>query len=115
MKRSPCLRYYDMNFYVHQCSRMSYKREYVPSEIACPTHGRWVPLDDVAVAKLDADKYVHNHGDPMLLWLDGRTEQLLVREVAAVYSHPAATDCVSPSLVLASCSLAQVCDPVYGA
>ena len=81
MKRSPCLRYYDMNFYVHQCSRMSYKREYVPSEIACPTHGCWVPLDDVAVAKLDADKCVHNHGDPMLLWLDGRTEQLLVREV----------------------------------
>jgi arginyl-tRNA--protein-N-Asp/Glu arginylyltransferase len=66
MKRSPCLRYYDMNFYVHQCSRMSYKREYIPSEIACPTLGCWVPLDDVAVAKLDADKYVHNHGDPFV-------------------------------------------------
>ena len=56
MKRSPCLRYYDMNFYVHQCPRMSYKREYRPSEVACPTHGVWVPLDSVTAATLDANK-----------------------------------------------------------
>jgi hypothetical protein len=42
--------------YVHQCPRMSYKREYRPSEVACPVHSRWVPLDAVTVATLDGNK-----------------------------------------------------------
>jgi hypothetical protein len=53
---SPALSWYDMNFYVHQCSRMSYKRHFKPSEILCPKTLRWVPLD-ACLAKLDADKY----------------------------------------------------------
>jgi Arginine-tRNA-protein transferase, C terminus len=53
---SPALAWYDMNFYVHQCSRMSYKRHFKPSEILCSKSLRWVLLD-ASLAKLDADKY----------------------------------------------------------
>ena len=57
MRYSPALKWYDMNFYVHQCSRMSYKHDFKPSEILCPVHGRWVSLD-AAIPLLDANKYV---------------------------------------------------------
>lgn len=50
------MRYYDMNYYVHQCSRMTYKRQYKPSELLCPVHFKWVELDAV-VNRLDDDKF----------------------------------------------------------
>ncbi len=59
MRQSPHLRFYDMCTYVHNCPRMSYKREYRPSQVMCPvlSHGQWVDLDAVAPL-LDASKCV---------------------------------------------------------
>ncbi len=59
MRHSPHLRFYDMCTYVHHCPRMSYKREYRPSQVMCPvlSHGQWVDLDAVAPL-LDANKCV---------------------------------------------------------
>ena len=56
MLHSPALRWYDMNFYVHQCSRMSYKRDFTPSEVWCTAVKRWAPLNAATLARLDADK-----------------------------------------------------------
>lgn len=44
----------DLNFYVHACSQMKYKREFVPSEVLCPSTHVWVPLDSATLARLDA-------------------------------------------------------------
>ena len=44
----------DLNFYVHACAQMKYKREFSPSEVLCPTSRVWVPLDAAALARLDA-------------------------------------------------------------
>lgn len=51
------LRYLDLNFYVHACPAMNYKRNFVPSELLCPIAGshHWVPLTKELLFKLDAD------------------------------------------------------------
>ena len=56
VQQAGALKYYDMNYYVHQCPAMVYKRHYKPSELLCPVHRQWVLLDDV-VQRLDDDKY----------------------------------------------------------
>ena len=50
--------YYYMGYYIHDCQKMRYKGEYKPSELRCPTTGRWVSLDDrKTLEKLDAHSF----------------------------------------------------------
>ena len=51
-------KYYYMGYYIHDCQKMRYKGEYKPSELRCPTTGRWVSLDDKkTLEKLDAHSF----------------------------------------------------------
>ena len=36
-----------MGWYIHTCSRVSYKANYKPSELMCPTTHIWVPIEEV--------------------------------------------------------------------
>ncbi|KAF8006276.1 hypothetical protein BT93_K0538 [Corymbia citriodora subsp. variegata] len=53
----PSLQYYYLGYYVHSCSKMTYKTAYRPSELLCPLRFQWVPFD-VAKPLLDRSKYV---------------------------------------------------------
>jgi hypothetical protein len=47
-----------MGYYIHDCQKMRYKGEYKPSELRCPTTGKWVSLDDrKTLEKLDAHSF----------------------------------------------------------
>ncbi|CAL6286784.1 unnamed protein product [Bathycoccus prasinos] len=51
-------KYYYMGYYIHDCQKMRYKGEYKPSELRCPTTGKWVSLDDrKTLEKLDAHSF----------------------------------------------------------
>jgi arginine-tRNA-protein transferase len=51
-------KYYYMGYYIHDCQKMRYKGEYKPSELRCPTTGKWVSLDDEKTReKLDAHSF----------------------------------------------------------
>ena len=51
-------KYYYMGYYIHDCQKMRYKGEYKPSELRCPTTGKWVSLDDGKTReKLDAHSF----------------------------------------------------------
>jgi len=41
----PNLKYYYLGYYVQSCPKMSYKAEYKPSSLLCPTYGQWAPFD----------------------------------------------------------------------
>jgi arginine-tRNA-protein transferase len=41
----PELKYYYLGFYVNSCPKMSYKAEYKPSSLLCPTYGTWVDFE----------------------------------------------------------------------
>lgn len=36
---------YYMGYYVHNCRKMQYKREYLPTDVLCPSTYEWVPID----------------------------------------------------------------------
>ncbi|KAJ1979160.1 Arginyl-tRNA--protein transferase 1 [Dimargaris verticillata] len=38
------LRYYNMGYYIHSCPKMSYKRDFKPSELLDPVTYQWVPM-----------------------------------------------------------------------
>lgn len=42
---SKFFRYYYLGFYIHNCTKMVYKREYKPSQTLCPYSFKWVYLD----------------------------------------------------------------------
>jgi len=51
-------KYYYMGYYIHDCQKMRYKGEYKPSELRCPTTGKWISLDDrKTLEKLDAHSF----------------------------------------------------------
>ena len=43
--KSHSLRYYFLGFYIHTCPKMSYKGDYKPAELLCPTSLQWFPLE----------------------------------------------------------------------
>ena len=43
--RSHSLSYYFLGFYIHTCPKMSYKGDYRPAELLCPTSLQWYPLE----------------------------------------------------------------------
>ena len=43
--RAHQLEYYYLGFYIPTCPKMSYKGEYKPSELLCPTSLNWYPLE----------------------------------------------------------------------
>eukprot|EP01116_Phalansterium_solitarium_P001598 TRINITY_DN11412_c0_g1_i1.p1 TRINITY_DN11412_c0_g1~~TRINITY_DN11412_c0_g1_i1.p1 ORF type:complete len:134 (-),score=42.62 TRINITY_DN11412_c0_g1_i1:334-678(-) len=45
-----------MGYYIPSCQKMRYKGDYKPSDLLCPEHFQWVPLDE-AVRKLAGQKY----------------------------------------------------------
>ena len=55
-RRAPDLKYYYMGFYLHNCPKMRYKGQYVPSYISCPESYKWVAIDKCR-PKLDKSKY----------------------------------------------------------
>ncbi|GAB4831936.1 hypothetical protein Ancab_005951 [Ancistrocladus abbreviatus] len=52
----PSLQYYYLGYYIHSCSKMTYKAAYNPSELLCPVHYKWVPFS-IAKPLLDRKKY----------------------------------------------------------
>ena len=44
--------YYYLGYYIRSCTKMVYKAEYKPSELLCPTSGRWVDFE-IAKKRLD--------------------------------------------------------------
>jgi arginine-tRNA-protein transferase len=46
-RHCPSLHYYYLGFYLHSCHRMRYKGDYRPSDLLCPRHKCWVPLERV--------------------------------------------------------------------
>ncbi|CAL1542689.1 unnamed protein product [Lymnaea stagnalis] len=61
-KSAPDLKYYYMGFYIHSCTKMRYKGQFVPSFLACPETYKWLPIEECR-AKLDASKYARLSGD----------------------------------------------------
>ena len=49
------MQHLDLNFYVHSCGQMAYKRGFRPSEVQCPQTQQWAPLDREALASLDEE------------------------------------------------------------
>ena len=46
------LRYYYQGFYIHTCPKVSYKADYKPAELLCPTSLEWVTFDDDLRARM---------------------------------------------------------------
>lgn len=61
-KTNPALQYYYMGFYVHDCPKMNYKRQYHSSFLLCPMTYQYVQLD-VARNKLDKEKHCQFSSD----------------------------------------------------
>ena len=57
-------KYYYMGYYIHDCVKMKYKGEYKPSELRCPTTGKWVLLDDKkTLERLNAHSFKLYHNE----------------------------------------------------
>ena len=79
-----------MNFYVHQCPRMNYKRYYAPSELKCPYSLTWVSVDE-ALPLLDADTHspLHPRGTEIRDQRDAECEAIaaeIIRDLC--FCHP---------------------------
>ncbi|XP_033733323.1 arginyl-tRNA--protein transferase 1-like isoform X2 [Pecten maximus] len=55
-KTSPDLRYYYMGYYVHSCSKITYKSHYSPSFLLCPETYTWIPVSG-CIPKLGIREY----------------------------------------------------------
>ncbi|OWR49466.1 arginyl-tRNA-protein transferase 1 isoform 1 [Danaus plexippus plexippus] len=55
-KICPNLKYYNMGFYIHTCTKMRYKGKFHPSDLLCPETFKWFPIKE-CIAKLEISKY----------------------------------------------------------
>jgi arginine-tRNA-protein transferase len=55
----PALKYYYLGYYIKSCPKMSYKAEYKPSSLLCPTHLEWIDFS-MASHRLETISPVRN-------------------------------------------------------
>ena len=65
---------YYLGFYIHNCPKMSYKAEYRPAELLCPTSLSWYPLE-YCTSLLDEFKFTPF--DPLLTLRRREIEKLI--------------------------------------
>eukprot|EP01138_Halocafeteria_seosinensis_P015133 gb/GECG01015446.1/.p1 GENE.gb/GECG01015446.1/~~gb/GECG01015446.1/.p1 ORF type:complete len:1047 (+),score=114.87 gb/GECG01015446.1/:1-3141(+) len=115
-EHSPILRYVDMNYYVHRCGRMNYKRSYCPSELKCPYSLKWVPGEE-ALPRLDNDDHasLYPEGKRIKAQRQAQYEQLapdVIPELcfcnpsSTKYPHLLASRKVSPTWIVSADSSA---------
>eukprot|EP00158_Paraphelidium_tribonemae_P007155 Partr_v1_DN28132_c1_g1_i2_m56128 putative Involved in the post-translational conjugation of arginine to the N-terminal aspartate or glutamate of a protein. This arginylation is required for degradation of the protein via the ubiquitin pathway. Does not arginylate cysteine residues (By similarity) len=57
VKRYSSMEFYYLGYYIHGCSKMRYKGQFLPSEILCPTTLEWTPLDGRVRNLMEQSKY----------------------------------------------------------
>ncbi|KAI3660873.1 hypothetical protein MP638_006630 [Amoeboaphelidium occidentale] len=51
------MKYYYLGYYIHNCTKMKYKGQFVPSEVLCPVTYNWTNLDDPVKEIMSREKF----------------------------------------------------------
>jgi arginine-tRNA-protein transferase len=57
------MKYYYLGYYIHNCTKMKYKGQFVPSEVLCPVTYNWTNLDDRVKEIMSGEKFGQFYND----------------------------------------------------